>query len=330
MSQQFLYQSKARSLSLMDICSLNDEQVFEVFKLARWKNGVVTCPFCNGSKHSFISTRKIWKCCDCKKQFSITSGTIFAYHKLPLKVYLLAITIYSNCAKGISALQLSRDLDVQYKTAFVLAHKIRESLVINRDNSQFTGIVEIDGCYTGFYIRPENKIENRKDRRKEEKPNKRCVLTIRQRGKDGADKTRTHIIQVENPNDIRAIALKYIAQGAQIHTDENSSYDNLHAYFDVKRVNHQKEYGGDNGESNNQAESFFSRFRRMQYGQVHKITPKYLDSYANEIAYREDTRRWANGKICQDITTKCMSTLGIVDWKGYWQGRHRIIERMGA
>ena len=65
---------------------------------------------------------------ECKKQFSVTSGTVFAYHKLPLQDYLGAIAIYANGAKGHSMLQLSRDLDVQYKTAFVLAHKIRESI----------------------------------------------------------------------------------------------------------------------------------------------------------------------------------------------------------
>lgn len=243
----------------------------------------------------------------------------------------MAIAIFSNCAKGISALQLSRDLNIQYRTAFVLVHKIRESLSANKDLSMLTGVVEIDGCYTGYYIRPANKIEKRKDRRKEPKPNKRCVLAIRQRDDSGkgAVKTRVCIVKAENPEDVAAIARKIIAEGSSVHTDEHSSYDVLHAFYDMNRVNHQKEYGGDKGESNNQVESLFSRFRRMQYGQVHRITPKYLDSYANEIAYRDDTRRWSNDKIFKDILSKCMLTLGLIDWKGYWQGKRRVIERLG-
>lgn len=72
------------------------------------------------AKHYFIKTRRQWHCRDCNHTFSVTSGTIFASHKLPLKVYLAAIAIYCNAVKGLSALQLARDLDVQYKTAFVL------------------------------------------------------------------------------------------------------------------------------------------------------------------------------------------------------------------
>ena len=73
-------------------------------------------------------TRTLWKCKACSHQFSVTSGTIFASRKLPVRDYLLAIAIFVNGAKGHSALQLSRDLDCQYKTAFVLAHKIREAM----------------------------------------------------------------------------------------------------------------------------------------------------------------------------------------------------------
>ena len=82
---------------------------------------------------------------------------MFAFHKLPLRIYLAAIAIYTNAVKGISALQLGRDLGVQYKTAFVLAHKIRESLMEQRDMAQLSGEVHIDGAYVNGHIRPKNK-----------------------------------------------------------------------------------------------------------------------------------------------------------------------------
>lgn len=121
--------------------------------------------------------------------FSVTSGTIFAFHKLPLKDYLIAIAIFTNAVKGISALQLSRDLDVQYKTAFVLAHKIRESLMEQRDESALAGEIHLDGAYVNGHIRPKNKKSERIDRRlaKHQKPGKRCVFVMRQKCAELAD-----------------------------------------------------------------------------------------------------------------------------------------------
>ena len=74
----------------------------------------------------------------------------------------------------------------------------------------------------------------------------------------------------------------------------------------------------------------FSRFRRMQYGQMHKFGNLYLANYANEAAYREDTRRMANGEIFKDILTKCAKTRTNRDWFGYWQGNKRKEERLAA
>ena len=92
--------------------ALTGEQAFETFREVRWGQGEeVVCPSCGAvAKHYFLGTRKQWRCKDCKHTFSVTSGTIFANHKLPLKVYLAAIAIYTNAVKGISALQLGRDL----------------------------------------------------------------------------------------------------------------------------------------------------------------------------------------------------------------------------
>ena len=93
-----------------------------------------------------IKTRHLFKCKACQHQFSVTSGTIFASRKLPVRDYLLAIAIFVNGAKGHSALQLSRDLDCQYKTAFVMAHKVREALAAELDDATMHGEVEVDGA----------------------------------------------------------------------------------------------------------------------------------------------------------------------------------------
>ena len=109
---------------------LSDDEAFETFKAIRWADTMAKpyCPECGCTAVYQYTARRIFKCKGCDAQFSLTSGTIFASRKLALQDILGAIAIFVNGAKGHSALQLSRDLDVQYKTAFVLSHKIREAM----------------------------------------------------------------------------------------------------------------------------------------------------------------------------------------------------------
>src|SRR6202040_1217619 len=128
-----------------------------------------------------------WRCKGCRKDFTLTSGTLFAFHKLPLRTYLLAITIFCNEVKGKSALALSRDLDVQYKTAFVLAHKMREAMASELKGMRIGGegeTVEVDGGYFGGYIKPANHKELRRDRRlaKNQNGKRQVVVVMRERG----------------------------------------------------------------------------------------------------------------------------------------------------
>ncbi len=110
----------------------------------------------------------------------------------------------------------------------------------------------------------------------------------------GAKRTITFPILSENTETVKKLAHSHIEPNSRIHTDENSAYDELIVDYNLQRVNHQKEYRSDEGITNNLAESYFSRFKRMYYGQVHKMSNIYLDNYANEIAYREDTRKLDN------------------------------------
>jgi hypothetical protein len=138
------------------------------------------------SAQRFIPTppRRIWKCQLCNHQFSVTSGTIFASRKLSIRDYLSAIAIFVNAVKGISALQLGRDLDVQYKTAFVLAHKLREAIGDEQIKTELSGVVEVDGAYFGGHSRQENEKAERKDRRlvEEQTGKRQSVVVARERG----------------------------------------------------------------------------------------------------------------------------------------------------
>jgi hypothetical protein len=200
--------------------------------------------------------------------------------------------------------------------------------------------VDMDGAYVGGHVRPKNKQEDRVDRRlaENQNPDKRCILVLRekhpQNGDEpaavGARRTLSFVIRRENQADVGALASRFIAPGTVISADESDAYDLLHGHFPMRRVNHQREYRADDGTTNNQAESYFSRFRRMEIGQTHKFGLRYLANYANEAAYREDTRRQGNGEIFRDIVLKCLGTRTHRDWCGYWQGNKRLQERLAG
>ncbi|WP_420866052.1 IS1595 family transposase [Moraxella canis] len=207
-----------------------------------------------------------------------------------------------------------------------------------------SGVVHMDATYVHSSQKPKNKKSARVDRRlkQHENPLKRALLVMRDsfiksnaQGTEntnqvGARNTIAFIAKSENSKVVNQLANKHIEKGSIIHTDESPAYDNLIYFHDLKRVNHQQEYRSDEGVTNNLAESYFSRFKRMYYGQVHKMNNTYLYEYANEIAYREDTRRLPNGVIFNDVVAKCLATLPSDDWRGYWQGNKKRVETLAA
>ena len=191
MAQHFLLSAGARSLSAAKIMCMSDDAVEATFLRLRWPetDGKPVCPDC-GCLICYACRRPAgqlrWRCKACRRDFSITSGTLFAWHKLPLRTDLLAVAAFCNEVKGKSALALSRDLDVQYKTAWVLAHKLREAMASEVKGYKLGGegkAVEIDGAYFGGYVKPANHKENRRDRRliKSQTGKRQCVVVIRER-----------------------------------------------------------------------------------------------------------------------------------------------------
>ena len=165
MSQHFLLSKAARSLSLARVARMSEDEAHNAFQSIRWAAtaGEPVCPRCQCGVTYKYQTRKLFKCKACSHQFSVMSGTIFASRKMPIRDILMAVAIFVNGAKGHSALQFSRDLDCQYKTAFVLAHKIREALADEMKAQRLVGTVEVDGAYFGGYMKPANWKENRVD-----------------------------------------------------------------------------------------------------------------------------------------------------------------------
>jgi len=325
MTQHFLLSSKARTLSLSAVLRMSDEEEEKVFRSVRWEGGKAVCPHCECP--TVYECRRPsgalrFRCKACRKDFSITSGTLFAHHKMPLRQYLAAIAIFINEVKGKAALALSRDLGVQYRTAFVLSHKLREAMATELKGMRIGGegkIAEVDGGYFGGYIKPANHKENRRDRRFAKNQNGKRQVVVVMRERDG--RTLPSVFKSESA------ALGFIASralpGTSLMADEAPSWNDLHGRFPVSRIDHSKLYSDRSGVYTNGAEEFFSRMRRADIGHHHHIAGAYLVRYAQESAWREDHRRMDNGSQTTAVARLAMAAPVSVDWCGYWQ-RHTV------
>lgn len=314
--QHFLLSSAARSLSLKKVFQMSEAVAYQTFCQMRWPEteGEAVCPRCGCTESYNIVTRRKFKCVGCYHQFSVTSGTIFASRKLSFTDLLAAIVIFVNGAKGVSALQVSRDLCVQYKTAFVLSHKLREAMAAEYAGQTLEGEVEIDGAYFGGHIRPANVKANRRDRRLSENQTGKRQVVVVGRERDGESITVVAKSEAKGGE----IVASRIHHMATVHADEASHWDDLHAKFDTYRINHTLHYS-DGIACTNQAESYFSRLRRMEVGTHHHIAGPYLASYAAEASWREDNRRVCNGNQTALVGMAALASGVSRKWAGYWQ-----------
>jgi hypothetical protein len=267
--------------------------------------------------YTLAETPPRWKCSGSRRKFSLTSQTLFHSRKLPVRDYLAIIALFVNGVKGTSALQISRDLNINPKSAFVLLHKLREAMgsqIHNSDEPELSGTVEVDGAYFGGHVKPENRKADRKDRRlAEEQTGKRQVVVV-------AREVRGRTLPFVVPRESEAVPLirQHVASGSIIHADESNAWERLHASYDVRRVNHSVEYKAEDGANVNQAESYFSRLRRAEIGQHHRISGHLLHQYANEAAWREDNRRRPNGTNWNAVIGAALASAKSPVWTGYW------------
>jgi transposase-like protein len=323
-AQHFLLSKAAKTLSLAQVFTMKDEEAEMTFRRIRWHetDGQPVCPHCGGT--DAYDCRRLkgaprFRCRACVKDFSITSGTLFASHKLPLRCYLAAIAIFCNEVKGKSALALSRDLNVSYKCAFVLLHKLREAMaaelkgrVVGGDGKE----AEIDSAYFGGYVKPANLAERRRDRRllENQTGKRKAVVIVRER--DGNSVPAVFRSEGQALNFIKS----RVAKGTVVNADESPNWNELHGQYEMKRINHEEAYSLD-GACTNWAEEFFSRMRRGEIGHHHHVAGPYLLRYAQEASWREDNRRVANGDQVNRIAGLAMASKPSVDFSGYWQ-RH--------
>ena len=318
MTQHFLISPAARTLSIAQVLRLSDEEAFDVFQRVRFaaNGGEPFCPNCGTVKvYTLAETPIRWKCSGCRKKFSVTSGTIFHSRKLSIRDHLAVIALFCNGVKGTPALQMARDMDINPKSTFVMLHKLREAMGAEIHAAEGLGgegrEAEVDGAYFGSRIRPENRKADRRQQRTDD-AKKQVVVVARER--------KGRAIPWVVPSEGAAVPLirQAIHRDTTVHADESGEWNILHASFVMKRVNHSVEFKSDDGACTNQAESFFSRLRRAEFGIHHRISGRRLGAYADEMAWRENHRREPNGTHWTLITAAALSHPKSAVWAGYW------------
>lgn len=264
----------------------------QYFIKQRWPNGV-RCPHC-GSDKVVRGTqpgraRQLWTC-QCRKQFSVTSGTVMDSTKTPLRKWLFAFHLMGGSKKGMSARQIARTVDVTPQTAWHMGHRVRHTMV---DNSQrFTGIVETDETYIGG---------RRTGHGRGYKGNKAAVLAIVRRNTPGKTDGRVQAISLAHEKvDGRTVGPKLrhhtIPGKTVLMTDEAPMYERLGERFkDHHTVNHKtKEYVREDWDGHvattNTAEGYFANLKRQIHGTHHHTSKKHLPKYLEEHDYKYNTR----------------------------------------
>ncbi|HET7084144.1 MAG TPA: IS1595 family transposase [Rhizomicrobium sp.] len=296
---------------------MTEEQAYAAFQAIRFAStgGEPVCPSCDCPAYTF-KCRKIFKCKNCGKRFSLTSGTPFASHKLTFGDILYAMAIYSMGAKGTNAIELSHRVNISYKSAFVLLHRLREAVAQDADLSPLVGEVEFDCAEVGGYIRPKNVKKLRKDLRKYpyRSPDKLIVVVARER------KGRARTTIVENISDAKKFIRKVVSRTATVYCDCGTEWSDLQAIWDLKRVDHNYSWWTPNAHTNN-AESYFAMLRKAQKGVYHRFSsPRYLHAYTEEMAWRQNVRRQTNSEK-YSLVLQAAAVSPISSMKGYWQ-RH--------
>jgi transposase-like protein len=286
----------------------DNDKARELLESIRWPNGPV-CPHCKSTKVYRLkpqlgsTTRKgVCKCGECRRQYTVTVGTIFESSHIKISTWLMAVFILCSSKKGVSALQLSRMLGVTYKTAWFMAHRIRFAMSEGPLAEMLKGVVEIDETYVGGKPRPANnqKVGDVRKGRRTGDGAKVPVLALVER--DG--NVRTKVVANVTAKNLGQFIDKNIARNAAVSTDNFVLYKNH--FYDWKEARHEmvnhsrKEYARfekDGFVSHcNTAESFFSLIKRGVYGSFHHVSKEHLNRYCNEFAFRWNTRRLTDGE----------------------------------
>ena len=295
-------------LSLIDIEQAlgTEEKCIDYLEAFRWPEGV-QCLKCGSDKVARFKTnetvrerknrkgeirevrvpsRILYQCNaeGCRHQFSATAGTIFADTHLPLTIWFKAIGLMLNAKKGISALQMQRDLGCHYRTAWHLNHRIREAM--QSDNGLFGGVVEGDATYHGGRY---------DERRKRARFDKQAIAGVLQRTIEGEpSRVKAFPVPREIVEVMSVVIPENVARVADVMTDEHKAYMRVSKQgYKHEMVAHSKNEWVRGNAHTQGIESFWSLFKRGVIGSFHQVSVKHLQRYLNEFSFRFNNREQA-------------------------------------
>ena len=277
--------------NLAQISEMSEEQARAYLEGIRWPHGP-SCPKCGDTAITRLqgkSTRPgVYKCKGCRKPFTVTVGTIFEDSHIPLRKWVLAFHLMCSSKKGISALQLQRNLGLgSYKSAWHLAHRIRHAMRSEPLASLLKGTVEVDETYVGGKPRFPQKQGGPKIR--EKRSSKVPVLVLVERGGNA----RVKPLDVVTGKNLKSAIRENVDRSSEIMTDEHKGYFGIGREFagGHHTTNHlRREYLRGHVHSNT-AESFFALLKRGVHGTFHHVSKKHLHRYCDEFGFRWNHRK---------------------------------------
>lgn len=273
------------------IVFFSDEDVcIQLVARLRWREGNPVCPHCEGLEHSYLSTRKIWKCRACKKQFSVKYNTIFEDSPLGLDKWLTAIWMIANCKNGVSSYEIHRALGITQKSAWFMLHRIRLAMQAG-SIEKLAGTIEADESFIGgdaknMHRTKRERFQSKWKRQHKTKDHKTAVFGMVQRG----GKVRAKVIDRVRNIDVEPIIHENIEHKSEVFTDQSIIYRNLYERYVHETVNHSIEYVRGHVHTNS-IENYWSLLKRTIKGTYVSVAPEHLQAYVEEQSFRFNERK---------------------------------------
>ena len=275
------------------------ESCIALLEAARWPDGV-TCPYCTSSRTAKSQHRH--RCYACKTSFSVTVRTIFHHTHLPLQKWFLAVILMLNAKKGLSALQLSRDLKVNKNTAWRITMQIRKAMRETEQRQMLLGIVEMDETYVGGKPRKGSGPKKR-GRGTDKTP---VVGAVERGGRVTAKATQKMKLKGRH---LRSFVRERIkTDQAMLVTDEYSAYRGMNRVLPHAVVNHSRTYV-DGFKHTNTIEGFWALLKRGLFGQFHSVSPRHLQRYIDEFCFRYNLRKFESEEMFIYTIYRCLGVI---------------------
>lgn len=297
------------------LTELPDDNVCrEYLEMEIW-NGTPKCPYCQVKEVYKLKPKGLYKCSICRERFTVAKFTVFEGSHIGLRKWFIGMWLFMAHKKGISAMQLSRDLKITIKSAWYMLHRIREAM--QETDQKLNGDIELDESFVGGKNKNrhhDKKVEQSQGRSFKDKtpvfgmmqkadtdiierPHKKDpTKTVKEKIYHTFGKVICKVVPDTKSKSLKGLIYKHIKFGSNIVTDEWMAYVGLNKHYNHDIVDHRRgEYVNERGQTTNTIEGFWTWLKKTYAATYHTITRKYLQRYADEIAFRYNYHRIPEG-----------------------------------